>query len=384
MPGVDVLNLGRSVDDTLLHVMIFLFNIFAINIPQVLMLSALALALVILLYLSKKDLWLALSCSFLLVTQLTIFLNWSSAKYGTIGNVILCVAVIIAFQRRRFNAMVRSEVRAIFETDLTRGPAITAESLNDLPPIVQKWLIRSNIIGKPPIRTLCLRQKGAMRMQENGKWLPFSAEQFINADDQAFVWNATVNSGGILPINARDKYFRCHGNMFINGMYTVPIANNSGREIDQGTLMRFLAEIIWFPTAALATYIRWDYLSETSAIATIDNGLTSVSGVFSFETNGDVKGFEGMRYRDINHYYALEKWTIAIMGYRVLGGVRIANNCEVSWQKNGKTFTWLKVEISKMQFSYGRPSDRSTIEENAKRIIEQNTSILTGLQNIIK
>ena len=81
MPGVDVLNLGRSVDDTLLHVMIFLFNIFAINIPQVLMLSALALALVILLYLSKKDIWLFLSCAFLLVSQPAIFHFLQAARW---------------------------------------------------------------------------------------------------------------------------------------------------------------------------------------------------------------------------------------------------------------------------------------------------------------
>ena len=149
--------------------------------------------------------------------------------------------------------------------------------------------------------------------------------------------------------------------MFIQGLYTLPIANQSGPEIDQGTLMRFLAEIIWFPTAALARYIRWDYLSETTAMATIDNGGTTVSGVFSFHNNGDVKGFEGMRYGDVNHYYIMEKWKIDVKSHRVFGSVRIADQSEVSWEKDGHTFTWLKLEISKAKFNYGRsPGDSAT------------------------
>lgn len=205
-----------------------------------------------------------------------------------------------------------------------------------------------------------------MRTAENGKWLSFNAEQFVNTCSPGFIWSARVNSGLVLPINARDKYLYGHGNMFIKGMYTIPIANSIGKEIDQGTLMRYLAEIIWFPTAALASYIRWDYLSETSAMATMDNGLTSVSGVFTFDPNGDVKSFEGMRYRDINHHYALQKWTVAVKSHKNFGSIRIADKSEVSWQTGKTTFTWLKLEISKMKFSYGRPADQATKEENTE------------------
>jgi hypothetical protein len=344
--------------------MTFLINLFFINIPQGMLVSIGAFALVVTLYLSKKDFWLTLACTFLLVSQITIFLNWDSARFVTIANIILCIAIIIAFQRRRFHAMVRSEVREMFKPDLTRESIITTQSLQHLPPIVSKWLIRSNIIGNPPISTLCLRQQGAMRTTENGKWLSFNAEQFVNTHSPGFIWNARVNYG-LIPINARDKYLHGHGNMFIKGMYTIPIADSAGKEIDQGTLMRFLAEMMWFPTAALAPYIRWDYVSETSALGTIDNGLTSVSGVFSFEPNGDIKSFEGMRYRDVNHHYALQKWTVSVKSHRNFGSIRIADKCEVSWQTGKATFTWLKVEISEMKFSYGRPVDPCTKENNS-------------------
>lgn len=337
-------------------------------------LSIAGLGLVFLLYFSKKDLWLLLSAAFLVVFQALIFNSWDDMKYGTVASTILLVAIILALQRRRFGARVRSEVLEMFDSDLNKGQIITADNLQHLPPIVQKWMVRSNVVGKPPVQTLCIKQNGLMRTKPNGKWLPFHAEQFINVNNPGFVWTASVNSGFLIPINARDKYLHGHGNMLIKGLYTIPIANSSAPEIDQGTLMRFLAEIIWFPTAAFAKYIRWEYLSETTARATIENGGISVSGVFSFNSNGDVKGFEGMRYREINHHYELEKWIITIKRNRIFGGFRISDKCEVAWQGGSESFKWLEIELSKMRFNYGRQSAHST-EENSADIPQQNLEL---------
>ena len=46
--------------------------------------------------------------------------------------------------------------------------------------------------------------------------------------------------------------------MLIKVMSTIPIGNSSGEEMDQGAMMRFLAEIAWVPSAALNDYIQWD------------------------------------------------------------------------------------------------------------------------------
>lgn len=320
--------------------------------------AAAAITLVISLYISKRNFWLVLASIFVFIFQFLILMDWSQAKYLTIINGVLLISVIIAFQRRRFYTMVKAELVELFDGDLTRKPAIQVESLRDLPPIVQKWLIRSNVIGNPPIQTLYIKQKGEMRTKVQGKWLPFEAEQFINANNPGFIWNAAVRSG-FAPIYARDKFIHDHGNMLIKGLYTIPIADSSGPEIDQGTLMRFLAEIIWFPTAALAEYIRWEYVSDTSARATIDNGITSVSGIFTYDANGDIKGFEGMRYRDVDHHYALERWLITVKKYRIFGSFRIASDCEVAWHGEGGVFTWLKIALLTMKFNDGKRAEHS-------------------------
>jgi hypothetical protein len=106
-------------------------------------------------------------------------------------------------------------------------------------------------------------------------------------------------------------------------------------------------------------------LSETTARATIENGGISVSGIFTFNSNGDVKGFEGMRYREIKNHYTLEKWIITVQRNRIFGGFRISDKCEVAWQQGSESFTWLKIELSNMKFSYGRQSAHSTEQKGA-------------------
>ena len=344
--------------------MTLLNNTYHFSVAQLMLLTAGAATLTTGLYFSRKKIWIVASCIFLVISQSLIFIDWDSSKYGTISTTILLVTIVIAFQRNRFYSKIRSEVNQLFDSGLIREPIITIESLQDLPPIVRKWMIRSNIIGKPPIQALFIKQRGEMRPKPDGKWMHFRAVQYVNVDDPGFIWKAIIDSGLLIPINAHDRYLHGHGNMLIKSIYTIPIANSRVPEIDQGSLMRFLAEIIWFPSAALATYIRWDYLSETSATATIDDGVSSVSGVFTFHPNGDVKSFEGLRYRDVNYHYALEKWKIDVKGYRVFGSVRIANRAEVSWENNGETFTWLKLEISKLKFKYGRDAGEIVAESS--------------------
>ncbi|MFP3361349.1 DUF6544 family protein, partial [Planococcus sp. SIMBA_143] len=76
-------------------------------------------------------------------------------------------------------------------------------------------------------------------------------------------------------------------------MFTV--ADSSGPEIDQGTMLRYLAETIWFPSAALNDYIIWKHIDENNAEATMTYGDISATGVFTFNSEGDPTHFEAER-----------------------------------------------------------------------------------------
>jgi hypothetical protein len=318
-------------------------------------LSCLGLLLLTLLLLVKHSRpWMIAAAVFLLFSQVTIFIYWDKAAQATLVNLILIMALTVSYHKRKFNMMVEAEIDTLVEGITNNKIIVTKQSLQYLPQIVQKWLIRSNVIGKPMAHSVYLKQKGMMRLKPDGNWLSMRAEQFINAQTPGFIWNAVIDSGFLIPIHGRDKYFHGHGNMLIKAMYSLPIADSTGDEIDQGVLMRFLAEIVWFPTAGLCDYIRWEYVSETSARAIINYGSTTASGIFNFATDGDIKGFEGMRYRDSDNHYSLEKWSIAIKEYKEFNGLRIGHKSEVTWKLASGDFMWLAVELTDIEFNYSR------------------------------
>ena len=64
-------------------------------------------------FLLQKDWWWTVGAISLLLSQSLIILYWHDAKYGTLVNVIILLAVLISYHQQRFNARIRSETKII-------------------------------------------------------------------------------------------------------------------------------------------------------------------------------------------------------------------------------------------------------------------------------
>ena len=126
-------------------------------------------------------------------------------------------------------------------------------------------------------------------------------------------------------------------------------ANSSGKEVDQGTLLRYLAEIAWFPQAAISQYLEWAPINDNTAQVTMTYGGASASGTYYFNDEGYVSGFEARRYGDFGGIYRKELWAISVTGYKNFNGSRIGHTNEVTWKLKEGHFTWLKLEVMDIQ-----------------------------------
>jgi hypothetical protein len=79
-------------------------------------------------------------------------------------------------------------------------------------------------------------------------------------------------------------------------------------------------------------------------------GGVMASGVYTFDVNGDVAGFEATRYADFGGTFSLEPWAIAMKEYRSFEGIRIPYKCEVTWKLKTGDFTWLRLEITDLEY----------------------------------
>ena len=134
--------------------------------------------------------------------------------------------------------------------------------------------------------TVRLEQRGEMRTGPDKPWMPVAAEQYFSVDPPGFVWSVNARMMGVLPIAGRDRYADGHGHMLIKLASLLTVADGVGPEIDQGAMLRYLGEIVWFPSAALSDGISWEAIDERNARATMRHRGVTATAVFTFDERG--------------------------------------------------------------------------------------------------
>lgn len=281
----------------------------------------------------------------LVLSQTLIIIDWQDAKWGTIANMILLVLIIFGAGKHFFDTNVNEDVTKI-TTQASGTFIVSPEKVEKLPPLVQRWLQQSGVVGKKFSSIATIRQAGMMRSDIKSSWMPFEAEQTFTFNPPAFVWRAGIKPNSWMSIVARDKFENGHGEMLIKAASLFAIANSKGEEIDQGTMLRFLAELCWFPQAATSDYIYWKQLDDHHVEVTMTSANLTVAGIYEFNDDAFPIGFEANRYGDFQGTYRKERWSIRTTGFQNFDGITIGNKSEVTWKLKEGDFTWLKLEVT--------------------------------------
>jgi hypothetical protein len=220
--------------------------------------------------------------------------------------------------------------------------------LEDLPEPVQRYLHYTGVVGKPHVRTVHLKQRGKMRPTASGGWLPLDAEQFYSVQPPGFVWDGTLHMGPLPLARARDRYADGRGNMLIRAGGIYPVADASGAETDQGSMMRYLSEMIWFPTAFLGDNISFTAIDAQSAQVTLTDHGRSASGTLYVDLEGRLAGFLAQRYR---MGYGLATWWAPVTEYGELAGLKLPMRGQAAWKLPEGDLMYFDVAISELEYN---------------------------------
>lgn len=305
------------------------------------------------LFFVHADIWWAFGLGASIVSQVLIFNFWSDTKYGTIPNIIILAAALLTYVNNDFEHMIIQERSAMFEKSSHGDKKILgSEDISSLPSIVQKWLNHSRVIDKPAVSNIFLTQVLQLRLKpEQEEWNSGNAQQYFTIQPPAFNWNIDTEMNPIMRFVGRDKFENGQGEMLIKLCSIIPVADEKNdQKINQAALQRYLAEIIWFPSAALSDYIQWEEIDENSASATMDFGGTKGAGVFHFDEKGAFKKFVAMRFKDPNDIEPME-WIVIASKTEERNGIKIPIECEVIWNLESGPWTWLKLRIEHIEYN---------------------------------
>jgi hypothetical protein len=304
-------------------------------------------------FLSKYEYWWVIGMLAVLVSQFLIIVYWSDAKYGTIINVIILVATILAYSHLSFNKKVTAETTQMLEGSVTSQKAVISEEMiAGLPDVVQKWLNESGIVGKENIDRVYLEQSAQMLLKpEQTDWYNATAKQYFTVDPPAFNWSVSLQMNPLMHVVGRDKFVDGHGEMTIKLLSLIPVVNAKNNEkVNQATLQRYLAEIVWFPSAALSPHISWESIDDHSAKATMTYKGTEGSGVFHFDENGSFDKFTAMRYAETDANSEPKLWTVTATKTDIRNGVKIPVELRANWKLEDGDWTWLKLKITNIEY----------------------------------
>ena len=181
--------------------------------------------------------------------------------------------------------------------------------------------------------------------------MPADVQQYFRVDEPGFIWQVKVDMAPLLYFAGKDKYEEGRGHMLIRFLSLVKVADATGKEIDQGAMLRYLAESVWLPTAALSNYIKWEEMDANSARATMTYGGITVSGVFTFNQKGEVVNFVAQRYGDFNGQYLMKTWVVNMKEHKHFNGIRIPSVGEVIWRLETGDYNWYQFEIKDIEYN---------------------------------
>jgi hypothetical protein len=183
-----------------------------------------------------------------------------------------------------------------------------------------------------------IRWSGELAMSNGSAWQPFTAEQHFSVNPPGFVWDANVRVAGLFPIRVRDAYVDGTGASEASVGSVIPLKGQRGtREVAEASLMRYLAEAVWFPTALLPRpVLSWSAVDADTARATLTDRGVRVAVDFHFGAGGEIVGCAADRHRAVGDGTVLTPWRGYYRNYRRVHGMMTPMTAEVAWVLSGQ------------------------------------------------
>jgi hypothetical protein len=142
-------------------------------------------------------------------------------------------------------------------------------------------------------------------------------------------------------------YIAAKGKLEVFLLDAFKIVDGRGEKFDQGELLRWLAESVWFPTNFLQDENRlWFPIDSKNARLKVNVYGLIFNYLVSFNERGEIATLSTKRYIADK----LEIWVINLSCYSEINSVSIPFFAEASWKLGGKEFPYARFEVRKIEY----------------------------------
>ena len=253
-------------------------------------------------------------------------ITWTASGLGL---VVAAGIGLAAFGSSRWAGATQTQM-AKLEAARLPAPAgrYDAREIEALPAPVQRYFRAVLKDGQPFIATATFELAGTINMSSTGgdNWKPFTSSQRAVIHRPGFLWNGRVSMLPGLAARVHDSYIAGTGTLHaaMLGLFTVAEVQGGG-EIARGELMRYFAEMPWYPTALLPSQgVRWAAVDDRSANATLVDGPISLTLLFRFDDAGLITSVHAdARGSGVGKDMVMLPWDCNVSNYRLRHGMMV-------------------------------------------------------------
>lgn len=302
-----------------------------------------------LLFIFKSDLWIVVAILGGVLSQILIVIYWQDAKFGTLANIIILLAALMALSTRNFKKTYMMDVSKVIEVSGVSNTMITEDDIKNLPEPVQKYLRYTGVLGKPGIFNMKLSFKGEMRSKKND-WFSFTSQQIntFNEPARLFFMDAKVKG---LPTSGYHFYRNDTASMRIKLLSLIPVASNNTPELFPTETVTYFNDLCLFaPAALIDERIEWEIIDATSVRAYFKNQGVTISAVLHFNDIGQLVNFVSDDRYDIDD---MEKYRFSTpaSNYKNYHGYNLPSYGEAIWHYPDGEFVYGRFWVQNIEYN---------------------------------
>jgi hypothetical protein len=229
---------------------------------------------------------------------------------------------------------------------------ISVKDTKHLPLNVQRWLIRSGVVGKKRTRYAYIEQRGEMILNKNpGKWIFSSSKQFAGIVMPAFVWQVKAAFVAFVNIYGMDSFIEGVGSLELRLFNLLKLERLKDTvKLNQSSFARYLLELPWYPQAALNKNMKWEEIDKYTARVMMSNHGIVAEAYLYFNEDYDIVKTSAMRYKDTDESGVLLECVGKSKEFKVFDGVRVPSVIHISWILPEGEYTWYKLKVEKLSY----------------------------------
>jgi hypothetical protein len=263
-----------------------------------------------------------------------------------IALIALMIIAAIAYSRILSWQFSKNVFKLFANSENISDNVFTYQQLANVPEPVKRYFKHVLNDGQPYVSYLRLTHDGKFKSDLKKDWTAITGEEYFTVGQPGFIWKGKTNL-----FTALDMYVAKKGRLVVFLFSLFKIADSQGDKFNQGEMLRWLGENVWFPTNLLpGENLKWQPINNTSAKLIYKYNNLSLFYTVMFNDKNEIEQMETERYMEEG---GLQKWVVKCGNYQKRNGILVPITAEVLWRLEEGDFSYAKFNVKK--FEYNEP-----------------------------